>query len=246
MRFFRIEEDSSTRYTGNLNAAHRRGLPGVQPCPECGLGTVVLGLEYPCVDLSSLPAPELKKLSNPAPVPQEEYERLRALVQPFVPGHAVLEPGAEFGPLTGTGSGTFGQLFMQANGSLCMRHEALERLQGAGVSGLQGCPIDVRFRGKNPPTLLNMQLEVHGRFHPDCLKWTRKPPCPRCGTSDVEGPMPDPAVLDASTLPTGMDLFRLIDAPGFIVATERFVDAARQLELDGVVFRELEALFTSS
>ena len=241
MRFFRIVKDASPGYTGDLNAAHRWGLPGMQPCPECGLGGALLGLEYPCVDLSSLPAAELKKFANPAPVPLGEFERLRELVRPLAPPGAVLEPGAEFGPLTGTGSGTFGQLFMQADWSLCMRQEALERLQSTGLRGLQGCPVDVRFRGKNPPGLLNMQVDVQGRFHPDCLTWTRKPPCPRCGMSDADGPMPDPIILDTKTLPEGLDLFRLADAPGIIVASERFVESATRLELDGAAFHPLQA-----
>ncbi|NMO14894.1 hypothetical protein HPC49_06000 [Pyxidicoccus fallax] len=241
MRFFRIVKDSSPRYTGDLNAAHRWGLPGAQPCPACGLGGAVLGLEYPCVDLSSLPSAELKRLSNPAPVSLVELERLRELVRPLAPSNAVLEPGAEFGPLTGTGSGSFGQVFLQADWSLCMRHEARERLQDAGIRGLLGGPVEVRFRGKNPPSLLNMQLDVQGRFHPESLTWARKPPCPRCGASDVDGPMPDPVVLDAATLPKGLDLFRLADAPGIIVASERFVEAATRLALDGAEFHPLQA-----
>lgn len=241
MRCFTIKGDSSPRYTGELNAAHRWGLPGMRPCPACGLGGAVLGLEYPCVDLSSLPPAELKKLSNPAPVPLEEFARLRELVRSLTPRNAVLEPGTEFGPLSGTGSGTFGQLFMQADWTLCMREEALARLRGAGVSGLQGAPVDVRFRVKDPPRFVNLQLDVQGRFHPDCLTWTRNPPCPRCGGSEVDGPMPDPAVLASETLPAGVDLFRLADAPGIIVATERFVEAVTRLGLDGVVVREVEA-----
>lgn len=241
MRFFRVRADASSRYTGDLNATHQWGLPGMQPCPVCGLGGATLGLEYPCVDLSSLPAPELKKLSNPAPVPLEELERLRELVRPLAPRNAVLEPGTEFGPLTGTGSGTFGQLFMQADWSLCMRDEALEQLRGSGVRGLQAGPVDVRFRGKNPPRLVNMQLDVQGRFHSSCLTWTRKPPCSRCGSSEVDGPMPDPIVLEGKTLPEDLGLFRLTDAPGIIIATEHFVEAATRLELDGAAFSEVEA-----
>ena len=241
MRCFILKKDSSPRYPGNLNAAHRWGLPGMRPCPVCGLGRAVLGLEYPCVDLSSLPAPELRKLSNPVPIPLEELERLRELVRPLAPRNAVLEPGAELGPLTGTGYGTFRPLFMQEDWTLCMREEALEQLRGAGVRGLQACPVDVRFRVKDPPRLVNLQLHVQGRFHPDCLSRTRKPPCPRCGGSEVEGPMPDPVVLASETFPEDLDLFRLADAPGLIIATERFVEAAARWELDGVVFREVES-----
>ena len=47
-------------------------------------------------------------------------------------------------------------------------------------------------------------------------------------------------ILDAASLPTGLDLFRLRQAWTAIIASERMVDAAQLLELDGVSFRELE------
>jgi uncharacterized double-CXXCG motif protein len=127
---------------------------------------------------------------------------------------------------------------MQDPWTLYMRREALERLQDAGIRGLQGCPINVRFRVKRPPELMELQLELHGRFHPDCLSPDRSPPCPRCGNETA--PLPDWFLLDATSLPTHLDVFRFRYSPGFIFATERLVDAVRRLELDGVNFRERE------
>ncbi len=226
-------------FTGDLgNTKHPWGLPGVEHCSLCRAGGGLIGLQYPCVDLSSLPAQELKKLSNSWPVPVEELNRLRELVRPLAPPGALLEPGARFGPPQGTGSGHFGQLFMQNPWSLYMRREALERLQGEGVRGLQGCPLNVRFRVKQPPELLELQLELHGRLHPDCLPPNPEPPCPKCGNDP--SPLPDKFWLDAKSLPEHLDVFRFLDAPGFIFASERLVDAVRQLELDGVLFQERE------
>lgn len=236
MRFYRIEGDPSPRYTGDLNAGHRWGLPGVENCPTCGAGGGAVGLQYPCVDLSNLP--EHEKLHEPWPVPFEEFARLRELVRPLAPKEALLEPGSKFGPLEGTGSGYFGQLFMQNPWSLYVRREALERLQQAGVRGLQGCPIAVRFRVKHPPELLAVQLELHGQFHPDCLPPDRKPPCPTCEYEPLQ--RPKPIILDAASLPEDIDLFRLRQGWTNIIANERMVDAVRRLELDGVVFQELE------
>src|SRR5215217_5541470 len=130
---------------------------------------------------------------------------------------------------------------MPASWSLCIREEALARLREAGARGLQGSAVSVRFRTKSPPMLLNLQLDVQGRFHPDALTWTRKPPCPRCGISDAEGPLPEPIVLEAAKLPEDVDLFRLADAPGIIIATEQLVDAATRLSLNGAVFRAVAA-----
>lgn len=239
MKFYRVQQDKAPQYTGNLNAAHKWGLPGVEPCSSCGVGGEgTTAAQYPCVDLSRLPERELKKLSDPWPVPREEFVRLREMVRPLAPQGAVLKPGARFGPLEGTGSGFFGQIFMQNSWSLCMRQEALERLQSAGVRGLQGCAVNVRFRVKRPPMLLDIQLKSHGRFLPDCLP-PDESPCPKCNRSKGYK-MPDPFWLQTASLPEHVDVFRLEDASTLIISSERMVSAVRSLGLDGVTFQELE------
>ena len=240
MKFHALERDPSPRYTGNLNAAHKWGLPGVERCPVCDLPPEEYTMgQYPCVDLSALPPQDQGKLSDSWPVPREEFIRLRELVRPLAPAYAVLTSGARFGPLQGSGLGYFGQLVMQNPWSLCMRREALERLRSAGVRGLTGCPTQVRFRTKHAPDLRDIQLEIHGRFHPDCLPPPNSP-CPTCGVA-LGYSVPDPYCLDAASLPRHVDIFRLADASTRIIANERLVDAVRRLELDGVVFKELEA-----
>jgi uncharacterized double-CXXCG motif protein len=236
LKFYRVEEDRAAGYTGNLRVVPRWGFPGVTACSTCGSGGGWAGLQYPCVDLSGLP--EREELEDPGrQVSFEEFTRLRERVRPFAPAWARLEPGADFGPPTGSATGTFGPLFMQNPWSLYLRREALERLVDAGVRGLSGCPMDVRFRGKNPPELLALQLELHGRFHPDCLPPDRAPPCPKCGNTRLA--MPESPILDAASLPEHADLFRLSDWPTLIVASERMVEAVRKLALDGARFREL-------
>jgi uncharacterized double-CXXCG motif protein len=188
------------------------------------------------VDLSGLP--ERKKFDDPWPVPFKEFARLRELVRPLSPQGAVLEPSTRFGPLEGTGSGYFGQLFMQNPWSLYVRREALDRLQEAGMRGLQGCPLQVRFRVERPPELLALQLDLQGQYHPDCLPPDRKPPCPSCENEPLT--RPDPMLLDAASLPLDLDVFRLRQAWTVIMASERMADAAQRLELDGVTFREVE------
>ena len=239
MKLYRVTEDKAPRYTGNLNAGHKWSLPGVdwsQPCPTCRLGGGVGALYYPCVDLSGLP--EREKFHEPWPVPYEEFVRLRELVRPLVPEWAVLQPGAAFGPVEGSGLGYFGQLFMQNPWTLYARREALERLQAAGLRGLQGCPIKVRFRTKHAPQLLELQLELHGQFHPECLPPDRKPTCPTCGSN--QNPLPEKIWLAASSLPEDLDLFRFRGWGSYILASERLVEAVKRLELDGVLFQELE------
>ncbi len=195
-------------------------------------------LSYPWVDLSSLPAHELKKLSEPWPVPREELARLIELVRPFVPEWAQLEAGAHFGPIRGKGSGHFGQLFVFYGNSVLVQRAALEQLQATGLKGLQGSPIQVSFRGKNPPEFLDLRLEQRGNLHRDCLPPDLKPPCQACGTQDLK--RPEPVILDAASLPRDLDLFQERQG-GIVIASERFVEAVRRLGLGGATFRELEA-----
>lgn len=238
MKFYKADEDRSLGYTGRLDAVNKWCLPGVHPCATCGVGGGSPWLSYPCADLCSLPPHELRKLSDPWPVPREEFRRLRELVRPLAPSWALLEPGAQLGPCTGKGSGRFGQLFMQDSPTLFIREDALARLRAAGVRGLQGGPVDVRFRGKSPPALLELQLELHGLLHPDCLPPEREPPCPECGTPGFD--WPQVAIHDAASLPTDVDVFRHKQNWASVIVSERFVEAAHRLELDGVTFHELE------
>src|SRR3712207_8507417 len=63
------------------------------------------------------------------PVPYEEFVRLRELVRPLAPPGAVLKPGTGFGPLMGSATGHFGQLFMQNPWSLYRSEEHTSELQ---------------------------------------------------------------------------------------------------------------------
>jgi uncharacterized double-CXXCG motif protein len=235
VKLYRVQSDPAAPYTGDLQARSRWEMPCVRNCPGCG--TEVWGndaIRYPCVDLTGLP--NLREFDDPSPQPLDVYLRLCAQLRPLLPAAAVLRPGMGLGPIVGRASGSFGQLFMQNPWSLYMRREALERLQEAGVRGLHGCPTELRFRGKNPPELLEPQLELRGELHADCLPADAKT-CEQCGVKSYS--LPDPYLLDAATLPTELDLFRLAGWTSVILATERFVEAVKRLGLDGVTFREV-------
>jgi uncharacterized double-CXXCG motif protein len=120
---------------------------------------------------------------------------------------------------------------------LLVRRDALERLQAEGVRGLLACPTALRFRQKNPPELLELQVEPHGQLHRDCIPPDEPPPCPTCGRFGLT--RPDEPLLDAASLPTDRDLFRIGNFATMMVGTERFMEAVRRLELDGITFHEL-------
>jgi uncharacterized double-CXXCG motif protein len=234
MRYFIIQEDKSLGYTGFVNAGHKWGLPGVI-CPACKSTWAGTGTDYPSVDLT--PVAALASFERPGAKPIEEYERMRELVRPLLPPGAVVEPGSSFGPLVGNAQGRFGQFVSNYSDVLLVRREALEKLQAEGLRGLKGCRMEVRFRQRNSPELLELELLPVGRLHPRCLPPTREPPCPRCGREGLS--LPKQPVLDAATLPPHLDLFRLLDMSTLVICTERFSEACQRLGLDGIVFLPL-------
>jgi uncharacterized double-CXXCG motif protein len=232
MRYFRIMEDRSAGYTGTINATHKWGLPGVLRCPGCKVTWGDNSKAYPSVDLS--PVAALADFKEPRAEPIEEYERMRELVLPLLPPGASVEPGSDFGPLVGTAQGRFGQFFVDYSWLVMVRREALEKLQAEGLRGLKGCRAELRFRQRNAPELLELEVLPVARLHPDCLPPNRKPPCPRCGRDGLT--RPDDMLLEAATIPHHLDLFRLEDFSTVIICTERFVEACQRLGLDGAVF----------
>ena len=73
--------------------------------------------------------------------------------------------------------------------------------------------------------------------HPDCIPPDEPPPCATCGRHAFS--RPDEPILDAASLPADLDLFRVGNFATMIIGTERFMDAVRRMELDGITFREL-------
>ncbi|HZH76653.1 MAG TPA: double-CXXCG motif protein [Archangium sp.] len=232
MRYFIIEEDKSLGYTGFVNAAPKWGLPGVKDCPACKATWADISKAYPSVDLT--PVAALARFERPGAKPIEEYERMRELVRPLLPPGAVVEPGSCFGPLVGNAQGRFGQFVSNSSDVLLVRREALEKLQAEGLRGLKGCRMEVRFRQRHSPELLELELLPVGRLHPKCLPPNREPPCPRCGREEIS--LPKQPMLDAATLPPHLDLFRLLDMSTLVICTERFAEACQRLGLDGIVF----------
>ena len=234
MHYFRVKEDRSAAYTGDVDAAHKWQLPNII-CPSCGATWGSSCKAYPSVDLT--PVAALADFEEARPEPAEEYEKLCGWVRPLLPPGATLQPGAAFGPLVGRAQGRFGSLVSPYPWWLLTQREALEKLQAEGLRGLKGCRTQLRFRQRNSPELLELELLPVGRAHADCLPPGGKPPCARCGRRGLT--LPDNLLLDAATLPSDLDVFRLEDFPTVIVCTERFVDACQRLGLDGVIFLPL-------
>ena len=63
------------------------------------------------------------------------------------------------------------------------------------------------------------------------------PHVPKCGRFGVK--LPHEPILEAATLPSHLDLFRMEDLVTMIIATDRFVEAVRRLGYEqDILFRE--------
>ncbi|WP_306341641.1 MULTISPECIES: double-CXXCG motif protein [Myxococcus] len=132
------------------------------------------------------------RATSPAWRRHRGWARLREQVRPQMPPGFALMPETKFGPMTGRASGTFGQLHLQA-WTLSLRREALKQLRQAGLQGLNGCPMQLKRSGRNPPELLELQLTPCGRVHPDCLPSVRSrsaDPRPRTTTHQANRSLP--------------------------------------------------------
>jgi uncharacterized double-CXXCG motif protein len=129
-------------------------------------------------------------------------------------------------------------LYTFYSSELLMRGEALERLRAEGIQGLKGCRTELRFRKRNPPELLELELLPLGHVHSDCLPSDRPALCTKCGR--MAWKRPEKLILEVASLPRELDVFRLEDFMTAIIATERFVETVRRLGYEqDIVFREL-------
>lgn len=235
MRFYKLDRGDIELQKGTYNAAYKWKLPGVS-CPTCKAIWGGAGTNYPAVDLSVLPEAR-RYLKARLEENFEEYERLREQVRPLLSPDDPLEPGATFGPLVGKARGPFSAFVHQYGDILLIQPSALEVLQGEGLRGLRGCRTEMRFSPKGVSELLDLHIEPCGLLHADCIPPSTPPPCPRCGRHGFS--FPKQPLLDAASLPTNLDLFRLRNFATVLIVTERFKHVVEHFELDGLTFREL-------
>ncbi|WP_342374598.1 double-CXXCG motif protein [Myxococcus stipitatus] len=236
-RFFWLQEDEgvAASYGGTLNAGHRWGLPGLLNCPSCSKTWAGSGSYFPGVNLMALGDAE-REFRKARPEPLAEFLRLRELVVPLAPPRAALQPGSRLGPLVGKCRGRFPDFAWLGDILLAQPH-VIGGLQERGVREVEAFPTALLARPGAQSDLLEVQLAHHGQLHADCIPESVAPPCKACGWFGLR--RPDEPVLDASTLPSGLDLFRLGNFETMVICTERFLDAVSSIEGDGLTWREL-------
>lgn len=233
-RLFRVARDEDGwggRFRYDVAARHPHALPGFR-CPGCGEGWATTGAAFPAVDLSGQP---WAGRAVPDLVEMDEFLELRALVLPFLPPGSDPQPGWAFGPLEGRASGRFGDFAWERWYPL-LRRDRADALRAAGVRLPEGVAPRLAFRGGTGPELLELQVEPLADLAPESFAPGEADPCPRCGRRRRKLLEP---VIDGSSVPSGVDLFRPRVYSAFVIGTERLVEEVRRLGLTDVAFQEL-------
>lgn len=241
--WLRIHPISLKREFGaSVHASHRWGLPGVT-CNACG--RVWSGrLQLPAIDLSDFQDEARLREAWNAPVQQfkEIVQALDEFLRSRNQSRFELVPGTRFGPLEGTVRGKqFGDFAYIFNETVLILEEKLKHLVHGGIHGLIGVRPHLmpdRTEGQFP-SMLELHVEPLAKLARDCLR-PIEPGCAICGHP---GKVETPArmVIDASTVPPEVDLFRVEEWINQVIVTERFREAVVSRGLSNIKFREIEA-----
>jgi uncharacterized double-CXXCG motif protein len=241
MMLFRTTPDDDgfdTRYRYDIEATHRWALPGVW-CPVCGATWSVVGVAYPTVDLASLPSTQ--GYLDPGPVSPEQLDDLRQPLVRLLPADAMLPPGTEFGPLMGMAQGSFGDFAWPNPWTVLARLETIAWLERIGIRGLTPAPHMLTFPPGEVTPLVELQIEPRVRLAKSAFERPPSPPCPGCGRIGGTIDLAHLAV-EANSMPADVDLFRAVNGPTIVLATERFASAVQKARLTDIRFSRISVI----
>jgi len=252
MKAFKVQRDEDWPHDYEINAASKWLLPAVK-CRECGHRGWCIGVRY-----ASLALPDHLE-AGPylvgGAVTLERQKELRAPLLGAWGQDVRLLPGVGFGPLVGKAWGKCGDVGW-CTFSMVLREDAAQRLREAGVRGLKLVPTQIRWRSRLAPDYFEVEIPATARFSPSWLQRLRlldgAVRCPACGFLRREfTELPDRKdrlayeelsyypVLHAPSLPADWDLLRVQDWEATIVASEHFRNAALEVGLTNISFREI-------
>ncbi len=216
------------------DAAHPGGLPGVT-CPTCRAVWSQTGIAYPSVDPIHLGGRIPLEAEN---VPWEEYVRRRDIIRPYLPIGALILPGTEIGPLTGTARGRLADFAFSGPWNLLASPEAIDHLVRAEVTGLRAVATQITVPGGKRLPHVELEAQPHLRYAPQTIPADTQPPCPTCERWPVKPHRP--LVFLADSWPDDHDVVRGREATTWIFVSPRFVEAVRSLGLRGATFTEVK------
>ena len=235
--FLVFYEGFSASDLDQLRVDRKWGLPGVK-CSVCQESWGEVGIAYPSVDLTNLP--EESQYRRFWPVSLEEFQERQRPVLRLIPDGSKPPPGTHLGPLVGAGrGGPFADFVWVNPWTLLAQSSAWERLRTTDVKLPKAVPALIKFKKPNEYMFVELELEprtlmARSAFGHDL------PQCKACGR--VEATMPDNIVIQQSSIPSDVDIFRDRLMPTLVLATDRFVQAVNRLKLTGLEFREVQTI----
>ncbi len=237
MRIFDCNQDESSEDLTDygVEGRHRWNLPGVR-CPTCGATWGTTGVEYPSVDISD--EPFAREYFEPSPVPLDELKRLKSQIRSRFPAEATLLPGTEFGTFSGKASGRFPDFVYANPWTLLIKRHAYDQLLGKDLRMPVAVAPELRLRKNQTHDLLELEIQPLCLLAPESFL-PNGDPCEDCGRV---GRQVDVPMVSRDSIPADSDLFRPRNFPTYILGTERFEQAVRELELTGMVFQEVQVI----
>ena len=237
MRLFSLNE-KPRRDVGRADTTHEWGLPGVE-CSACGCTWGTTGLEYPAIDLESLP--NNGGYCDPWPVSVPLYQELERAIFNSFPQLNVLLPGAQFGASVGKAYGELDGFVWGAWWTTLMEEDALEKLRECDL--LLPPTVEAELHFTNPrqsKRIFEFDLPLtarlaNGIYDPDEVRL-----CSVCRRDSAS--MPARPVIQTDPSGTNPDIFRVANFTTLIVVSEKFVDAVSRLGIDGAAFGELDTV----
>lgn len=237
MRVFDCNQDESSKELTDygVEGTHKWHLPGVK-CPACGATWATTGIEYPTVDISN--EPFAREYESPSPVPLDELEKLKSRIRSRFPAEATLLPGTEFGKFSGKASGRFPDFVYSSPWMLLIRRDAYAQLCTKNLRLPAAIAPQLRLRKNQTHDLLELEILPLCSYAPASFLPNGDP----CGSCGRVGRQIDVPIVSRDSIPLDADLFRPQNFPTYILGTERFEQAVRELELTGISFQELKII----
>lgn len=211
-------------------------LPGVY-CDTCGNTWTGAPCSYPFVDLSSADWSGVLGGSRIAgPLSVTEYRRIARLIQKLIPSGRKLQPGTDFGKITGTARGEFPDLLPVRISRLLAPVNVCDRLI---ASGCKVPPLtSTNLIGADGSRSLFSEMVIPSSLYSKSLVAANEAP-PDCGECGFRRISRIDVFSDLVFEGLDYDLVCIRYAEGIILGSERFVSIYHDMSLSGIEWNDI-------
>jgi uncharacterized double-CXXCG motif protein len=224
-------QPSQNQEVGYIEARHKWGLPGVI-CDACKETWGIVGVAYPTIDLTH--NDNRKDFILPPPIPFDKFPKIVSLISHLNPNGLPLPPGTQLGPLVGKACGPFNDFVWNGLWDILVKEGAYYRILENKLELDAVKPRFISLDIKGEEQLLELQIPPLSRLIPPA---GTQPACSACGRLSMTRPAE--IVIDKLFLPPLASLFRPVNFPTIILATDQFKNTVEEIGLTGLIFHEV-------